>query len=388
VLLILLAAITVSAGFEGGSAGRVEEVSPAHLRIAVQGQADQNNRNRQANWYYFKLANLPRSEVRIDLTDLVGEYNYRPGSHAVTPSTRPVYSYDGETWTHFTDRQVSWDESRIELTLRFRPERSSMWIAHVAPYTRQHLERLLGSFRGDPDVQVESAGKSVRGRDIPLLTVTDPSVPAERKKVVWVMARQHAWETGTSWAVEGALRFLLSDQGRPIRRTVIFRLFPMADPDGVASGAVRFNANGYDLNRNWDAVDPATMPEIAAQQKALASGRIDLFLAMHNQEANDYIAGPPGPLRDRLQSLLEANTAFYSPKGARDAGQSTTPGMKGRMAVYQWLWNERRVLAFLMEQGVERSPRLGRPPTAADRIEFGAALARVLAEAVTASSAP
>jgi hypothetical protein len=101
---------------------------------------------------------------------------------------------------------------------------------------------------------------------------------------------------------------------------------------------------------------------------------------MHNQEANDYIAGPPGPLRDRVQALLESKTAFYSPNGPRDLAQPD----KGRMPVYQWV----RAPAFLMEQGVEHSPRLGRPPTVADRLEFGAALVRVLAEAVTSSAAP
>jgi hypothetical protein len=60
---------------------------------------------------------------------------------------------------------------------------------------------------------------------------------------------------------------------------------------------VRFNANGYDLNRNWDAVDPRRMPEIAAQRKAIldwvdSGRRIDFFLTLHNTESEDYIAGP------------------------------------------------------------------------------------------------
>ncbi len=389
-LAFLLAAIVVSTDFEGGSAGRVEQVAPAHLRVAVKGQADQNNRNRQANWYYFKLENLPDAELRIDLVDLVGEYNFRPGTHAVTRNTRPVYSYDGRTWTHFRDDEVSWDESRIELTLRFAPKRRAMWIAHVEPYTNTHLARLLEAIRKHPHVEVASVGKSVGSRDIPLLTITDPSLLAVRKRVVWVMARQHAWEAGTSWVVEGALRFLLSDNAgaRDIRRSVVFKCFPMADPDGVAAGAVRFNANGYDLNRNWDAVDAKLMPEIAAQQKAIAdwlsAGHpIHAFLALHNTESADFISGPAGDVRERFHKLLTERTTFYAPKGPRDSGATTTPGMKGRMAVYQWLEGEKGVPAFLMEQMVERSPKLGRPPAVADRLEFGAALVRILAEAVS-----
>src|SRR5512139_375685 len=102
-MLLLAAAIAVSASFEGGSIGRVEQAAPNHLRCAVKGQADQNNRNRQANWYYFRLDGLPKGEFRIDFTDLVGEYNFRPGAHSVTRNSRPVYSYDNRTWKHFTD---------------------------------------------------------------------------------------------------------------------------------------------------------------------------------------------------------------------------------------------------------------------------------------------
>ena len=49
-LLLPLSGIRVLTNFEGGSVGKVEQVSPTHLRCAVQGQSDQEHRNRQANW--------------------------------------------------------------------------------------------------------------------------------------------------------------------------------------------------------------------------------------------------------------------------------------------------------------------------------------------------
>ena len=232
-----------------------------------------------------------------------------------------------------------------------------------------------------------------------LLTVTNPGFPDEKKKVIWLMARQHSWETGTSWVAEGALRFLLSSdpQAVRLRDNFVFKIFPMADPDGVARGGVRFNANGYDLNRNWDAIDPKLMPEIAAQRKAIldwvdSGRRIDFFLTLHNTESEDYVQGPlsaGGPavreLAERFWKLLNETTAFHSPKGPRDSSQTTTPGMKGRMMIIQALHDERQVPAFLMELMVERSPKLGRPPMIEDRLEFGAALVRIMS---TAAAAP
>ncbi len=392
-MLFLLAVITITASFDGGSVGEVKQVAPAHLRCGVKGQADQNNRNRQANWYYLRLDSLPREQVRIDLVNLAGEYNFRPGALSVTRNSRPVYSYDGERWIHFTDAQVEWDNAEPCLTLRFTPERPAMWIAHVPPYTKRHLTRLLDDFPRSPNLRREVIGRSVNSREISLLTVTDASVPRERKDVVWLMARQHAWEAGTSWIAEGALRFLLSDspEAAKLRRSVIWKILPMIDPDGVASGAVRFNANGYDVNRNWDAVDERLMPEIAAARRAIfawldSDRRIDLFLALHNTESADFIEGPLAqggePVRtlaSRFAHALARTASFYATGPPRDAGLSTTPGMKGRMTVNQALFHERNIPAFLMETMVDRNPKLGRPRTTEDNLAFGAELVRAMA---------
>lgn len=108
----MVAAITVSTCFASGNIGRVEHLAPNYLRCAVKGQSDQNGRNRQANRYYFRLGNLPQTEVRMDLGDLVGEYNFHPGTHSVTRNTQPVFSYDDRTWAHFTKDQLSWNHRR------------------------------------------------------------------------------------------------------------------------------------------------------------------------------------------------------------------------------------------------------------------------------------
>jgi hypothetical protein len=83
-------------------------------------------------------------------------------------------------------------------------------------------------------------------------------------------------------------------------------------------------------------------------------------------------------LGERFQKLLEDNSTFYDPKGPRYATVTTTEGMKGRMTVNQGLFNDRKIPACLMELMVEKSPKLGRYPTVKDRLDFGAALARVM----------
>lgn len=384
--------IGVSTHFEGGSIGGVEQVSPTHLRCAVKGQSDQDQRNRQADWYYFELTHLPHKPITIDLVDLAGEYNYRGPVYSVTKDVRPVYSYDAVHWKHFSDNQVSWDPSEPHLTLHFMPESNHVWIAHVTPYTNKNLTNLLDFFRKSPYLQTRSVGHTVGARKMLLLTITNTKVSESKKKVIWLMFRQHAWEAGSSWTCDGAIQFLLSNDPRAaqIRNTVIYKIFPMAAPDGVANGWVRFNRNGYDLNRNWDAPNPQKMPEIWAQRKTIldwvdSGHHLDLFLSLHNDETNEYLEAPAvfRPLGERVFHVLAETTSFNPTSPLRNLAITTTPGKQGRMQVDQGLYHDRRLPAMLMEQMIVYNSKLGRVPTAADREKFGAELARALAEAVT-----
>ena len=390
---LLLATLTVSTSFAGGSVGRVDLISPNHLRCAVRGQTDQNGRNRQASWYYFRIDNLPRTELRIDLTDLVGEYNLHPGTHPVSRHTQPVFSYDNRSWKHFTEDQLTWNDQEKQLTVHFRPRGSTIWIAHMAPYTNNDLTHLLD--RASPYLKTEIIGMSVHGRPIRLLTVTDSSTsPKNSKRVIWLVARQHAWEAGTSWVVDGAIRFLLSEDTKAsqLRRFNIFKILPMFDPDGVADGAVRFNANGYDNNRNWGNVDPARMPEIAATRGAImkwldAGRRIDLFVALHNTEEDDYVEAPIAAggqnIRMVVTSLvkcLRIQTSFHDPSSPRD-NLDSAPVPRDQMDLAQALFIERKVPAFLMELMINRHPSLRRPRTIEDYESFGTGLVTCLATA-------
>ena len=388
---LLLLAASIHTDFLGGSLGKIEWVTPVHARCAVEGESDQDGRNRQANWYYFRVDGARDQELTLDLVDLVGEYNFRPGSHAVTKDTHPVYSYDGRHWRHFD--AIEWDDQEVRLRLRFSPAQDTVWIAHVPPYTNDHLSLLINDVANHPHFQREAAGRTVEGREMLLLTVTDPQVPPQEKKVVWLMFRQHSWETGSSWAGEGALRFLLSDapEAARMRRGAIFKIFPMADPDGVARGGVRFNAHGYDLNRNWDAVDAKLMPEIAAQRKAVldwvdSKRPVHLFLSLHNTETSEYLEGPAEyrELADRLRKMLVEMTTFHPTRAEpRDAASSTTPEKPGRMSVNQGLHHDRRIPAMLMEQMVTFNTKLGRRPTIQDRLDFGAGLVRAIWRTLT-----
>ena len=267
-----------------------------------------------------------------------------------------------------------------------------MWIAHIPPYTHSRLLRLLEQLDRAACVRVEVIGKTVQGRDLHLVTVTNFEKPDDGKKTVWLQARQHAWEAGTSHVMEGALRFIASDDPRAgeLRDKVVFKFTPMMDPDGCARGKVRFNANGYDVNRHWDEVDLRRkeflerMPEIWYVKKAMlgyvdSGRRIDLMLNMHNEETGEHLDTQVDdkPTQQRMQRFFDALAAKTSFDPSQKLRFSDSPGN-----TTNYLWKERKVPVLLMEQRIGTSQKLKRRPTVADRLAFGQQLIMVMAETV------
>jgi hypothetical protein len=241
---------------------------------------------------------------------------------------------------------------------------------------------------------IETIGKTVQGRDIPMITVTNADVPDAGKKLLWLQAREHAWEAGTSYVMEGALRFITSDDpaARELRDKVVFKFTPMVDLDGCANGQVRFNANGYDVNQHWREVDLRQsqflrlMPEIWYTKKAIlacmAGHRIDLLVNMHNTETAEYMDTEVSDehvlhLMRRLDVLLSQKTTFDHSTHlttAKLAADDTNS-----------LWGQQEVPVVLMEQRIAACPKLGHLPTTEDRLAFGRQLVMVMAEAVLES---
>lgn len=51
--------------------------------------------------------------------------------------------------------------------------------------------------------------------------------------------------------MEGFLNFLVSHEAQNIRKTCIFKVIPMINPDGVILGNFRTGLAGKDLNRQF-----------------------------------------------------------------------------------------------------------------------------------------
>lgn len=306
----------IDTGFENASP-LWYEVDGDVIRINLLYDHERASPNRAAGHIHFLVHARPGSALTLEFRNLDNVWNGQPGSVAGELKTVSV-SEDGRIWR--TVPTASLPGNRVQLKLEMRGPR--LYVARIEPYRLSDLDRLLASIRGHRSVSISSIGSTVAGRDLEMIRIGGPSAPYR----VFVRARAHPWESGSSWVAHGLIRQLLKDDENARRFLKVFSLsiLPMANQDGVARGGTRFNLNGKDLNRNWDApADPRLAPENAALERWLegeiaAGRRPHLAIELHNDGSGRlHISRPPVPQLDRhlarmviFEELLRKHTWF------------------------------------------------------------------------------
>jgi hypothetical protein len=135
----------------------------------------------------------------------------------------------------------------------------------------------LSFVRDLPDrryLKKEMIGKSDGGREHWELTITDTAVDAGQKKKIFWQAREHAYETYSSFAMEGLIPFLLSDEAAGFRKKYIITIHPMTNIDGVAQG--------FEYRAGYDFPDPRKTATGRLTFETADRLRADYAVAWHN----------------------------------------------------------------------------------------------------------
>lgn len=274
------AQISFSANFESGSMEKAELVSQETKNGVESYTYNFYSRFDPANpasptlapsarWYYFKMSGVNGKEVILNVKN--------------SDARRPFYSYDNVNWTRFSE-QESPDEKTIIKTY----SQDEVYIAYYVPYTYSRLLGKIQEWVKYDWVDLSSIGESEHGRNMPLLTITEKN-GKEGKKVVYIHGRVHTSETPGSWHLERMIDVITSDTpyGKALRENTVFHILPFTNPDGVVEGNSRSNANGVNMEVNWDDPEEVTTKEVknirAFLQGLLAKGNVDVFLNMHSQ---------------------------------------------------------------------------------------------------------
>ena len=247
------------------------EIADGIIRVHLIYDHERSSPNRAAGHIHFVLHARPGASLTLEFRNLDNVYNGQPGSVAGELKTVAI-SDDGKAWrTVPTDSLPS---NRVQLRVTMTGPR--LYVARMEPYRLSDLERLLDTIRSHRLVRIEPIGRTVGGRQLEIVRIGDPAAPHR----VFLRARAHPWEAGSNWVAQGLIERLLADDEEIKRFLRVYNVsvLPMANKDGVARGATRFNLRGMDLNRNWDTpADPQLSPENAALERWLereiATGR-------------------------------------------------------------------------------------------------------------------
>jgi hypothetical protein len=307
----------VETSFENASPVWYDRAADGAIQVHLMYDHEWAAPNRAAGHIHIRLHARPGSQLVLEFMNLDNVWNGTPGSVAGELKTL-VVSENGRDWKPV--RTDSLPGNRVRLSVQMPGP--SLYVARIEPYRLSDLDRLLDSLRRNPRVDVTTIGKTVGGRDLEIVRIGSPRAPYR----VFLRARAHPWESGSSWVAQGLVERLVRDDAdarRFLQQYTVY-LLPMANKDGVARGLTRFNAMGRDLNRNWnEPASPQLAPENAALEKWLegmiAAGHPPhLAIELHN-DGNGllHISRPPVPQLDRhltrmatLEQLLRKLTWF------------------------------------------------------------------------------
>lgn len=277
----------INSQFDGGNIKCISCTSPQTIHLEI--EADRNTSTLQ--WFYFRLTGAKDQACRIQITN-AGKASYLDGWE----NYQALASYCRQTWTRI---ETSYHDGI--LTLSLTPTENSIYIAYFAPYSLEQQADFLAQIQRSPLTDVNILGKTLDGRPIECVTVqsTTDNSNQKQKKNLWLIARQHAGETMASWWMEGFLT-RLTDKTDPISQRLLsqanFYIIPNMNPDGSFRGHLRTNANGLDLNRQWQDTTAETSPEVYYVRNAMQKTGIDFCLDVHGDEAlpHNFIAGAEG----------------------------------------------------------------------------------------------
>ncbi len=201
----------------------------------------------------------------------------------------------GEAWQQVDGTTTGW-----VATVRFVCHSGETRVGLSPWYTYNDLVRYVRSLPEHPSLIRRVAGRSDGGREQWELVITDPAIPAAHKRTIFWHAREHAYESYSSYAMEGLVEFLLSSAAAGFRQRYVIVLHLMTNVDGVSQG--------YEYRAGYDLPDPRGTATGRLTFETIDRLRPDFAVAWHNWVAP----------RDR-------NVVFY------------TDGVNGRATDRAWL---------------------------------------------------
>lgn len=285
----------IDCDFDAGNIQVLDASDPSHVHLAIRPDTHSDH----FQWFYFKVSGLTPGQVHRFSLDNASQSSYGNAWSGY----QAVASYDQTEWfrvpSHFDGQALSFEIEARE---------TDAWFAYFEPYSRARHNQLIERARQLPGVELLAGGRSVQGREIPLLRAGD-GAPGKRK--LWLIAQQHPGEHMAQWFMEGVID-RLQDNDPKIQQLLAHAdlyLIPNMNPDGAFHGHLRTNFKGKDLNRAWQDASVELSPEVFFVQTQMKLYGVDAFIDVHGDEEIPHVftaacEGNPG-YTTRLAMLEE-----------------------------------------------------------------------------------
>jgi hypothetical protein len=281
--------LSVTTNFPGGS-GDIDRIDQNSRTIHITTEDTQGRG--WACWWYVKVDGLEAGEIfelEVGLSEAYRDRFQKALRGRWATPDRATISFNGKNWNQ--SEEGSRDDARI--SYRIKSLGPTCYLAWGPPYLPSDVRTLANDLRKNSFVRSFKLCTTREGRPVDALVISDPSIESAAKKVIWVQARQHAWESGSSWVGDGFARWIAGtdEAAVQIRREAEVFIVPIMDVDNVVEGFGGKNGTPHDHNRDWS--DAPHWPSVKAAQehirKANEQVRFSVFLDLHN----------PGPTNDR-----------------------------------------------------------------------------------------
>jgi hypothetical protein len=293
--------------FTGASLGTVERLSKDWYHLDL--------RKDTWFWFYFKLEGAAGRKIIFQVRDrtpemekVCGYWIRHEDKNTTTVCHKPRFSYDRNNWDMMENSEQDFHEPDL---VRFSQEfkQDTVWICYGIPYSPKCWHNFISRFDGNQDIKKSVLGYSRLGYPVECLTVSDFSVPDEKKKTGWILCREDQAETTGSLVLEGGIEILMSREAAEIREKLIINILPMVSIDAIMCGAPFSCGYGY-LTGRWQETEPPA--EVAAIKKFIersheSDREIAFACKLHGSVCWDDTDYNPDTEEDRFYTYFFAN---------------------------------------------------------------------------------
>lgn len=226
----------------GSDGAKIEKLGTRHFRVKLGHAPEHPNWANNCQFQIVRHAQGNALQLDVEFEHPKPQFAFDEYFHS--------WSYDGRQWRPIQwERKTNGKQNRL-LFPAF--EQDQVWFGLQVPMSHEDATDSLAAWAKHPHAAIRDLGKSLGGRKLQRLEITDPQSPFPREKR-WghYFANQHPGEHNSQWRMVGAIQWLLSDRGADCRRRSICHFVLMMSPDGPSKGWYRVNAQGVDMNRSY-----------------------------------------------------------------------------------------------------------------------------------------